>query len=117
MIWICACGTAPADTLVVQWGTRRTRGYGGYGSPLAIDTRLRCRACAGEPRTWEENVQRLPVRLNAAAKDRLVRQVLAQVIDEVVGYLPKTDLSLAVRKLTKVAADDDTYLPLIETDR
>ncbi len=102
MNWVCECGRAEADTLVIFWDDSRL-----YDRPVGKLIKLLCSGCVEQHvrRTanyWrKDNFQYLPVGLSAQTMDRLVNQILAQVIGEAHGYVPKTDLRRAIRALRK----------------
>lgn len=103
--WLCRCGTT-ADTLMVMWITDHP-----IGRPVAWDVRVTCQDCAAEHHSTLGDYHRKPdhqwfsnLRLTTGTKAKLVGQILAQVIGQLHGYLPKTDLAKAVSALAKDSA-------------
>jgi hypothetical protein len=100
--WLCRCGT-PADTLMVMWITDHP-----IGRPVAGDVTVTCQSCAAGHNSTLGDYHRKPdhqwfsnLRLTTRTKAKLVGQILAQVIGQLRGYLPRTDLAKAISALAK----------------
>lgn len=102
MEWLCRCGKT-ATTVEVLWVWRPGAAIGHrHGRYVSYRCRIGCETCV--PNGMEKDCQYFQVKLTAIMKQRLVGQVLAQVLNAgPQGYLPRTDLQRALRYVNKAS--------------
>jgi hypothetical protein len=98
--WMCSCGKT-ANTLEVLWVWRAADSFKQAGN-VAYDCKIRCQDCAAK--YPDQRRQSFSVDLTMDTKGDLVRQITAQVLQQGPrGYLPKSDLTKALRTIQKEA--------------
>src|SRR5262245_41262935 len=102
MEWLCRCDKE-ATRLEVLWEWRDAAAIGQKrGRYVSYRCRIGCDGCVPYEEDQRGRLQYFAVRLNAATKQELVRQVVAQILEEGPrGFLPKTDIQGALRSVHK----------------
>jgi hypothetical protein len=101
MEWSCDCGNT-VTTLELVWQWRSAADIGQRrGRFVCYRCRIVCPNCIEQHP--DADYQFMPVKLNADTKRKLVDQILAETIrgHELRGYLPRTDLQKALRRVHK----------------
>ena len=98
MKWLCGCDNEPTH-MEVLWESS-------VGRLVSYRCRIGCDKCVPHTEDERGRLQYFPVALSGATKQKLVLQVVAQILNSRPsprGYLPKTDIQGALQSVHKSA--------------
>jgi hypothetical protein len=103
--WMCRCGKSPVAKLYLLWARPDPRHQ---RRDVCYRCNLYCQACAANAEKMfpiykdgrDQHFQMFDVCITCRTKKLAVNQILEQVMGQLVGYLPSTDLKCALRNVT-----------------